>query len=87
MLGGWNSCARLRGTYNSVWVAARSGTRRYNFTKAARACGTLGNAREGATLSSETGNGEENYYFFLVVKSVSTWDNILSADLRSGVLY
>ena len=29
----------------------------------------------------------ENYYFFLVVKSVSTWDNILSADLRSGVLY
>ena len=31
-----------------------SGTRRYDFTKAARACGTLGNAREGATLSSET---------------------------------
>ena len=64
-----------------------SGTRRYDFTKAARTCGTLGNAREGATLSSETGNGEENYYFFLVIQSVSTWDNILSTDLRSGVLY
>ena len=64
-----------------------SGTRRYDFTKAARACGTLGNAREGATLSSETGNGEENYYSFLVIQSVSTWDNIVSADLRSGVLY
>ena len=59
----------------------------YNFTKAAHACGTLGNVKEGAILSSETRNEEGNYYFFLVVISVSTWDNILSEDLRSGVLY
>ena len=44
------------------------GTCWYDFTKAAHACGTLGNMREGATLSSETGNEEENYYFFFLSK-------------------
>ena len=69
------------------WWPPGSGTRWYDFTKAMHACSTLGNVREGATLSSETRNGEGNYYFFFVFKSVSTWDNILSADLGYGVLY
>ena len=46
------------------WWPLGLGTRQYDFTKAACACGTLRIAREGATLSSETGNGEGNYYFF-----------------------
>ena len=41
------------------------GTHQYDFTKAVHTCGTLGNVREGATLSSETRNGEAKSITFL----------------------
>ena len=50
------SCGIIRGPLETRW---------YVFAKAVHACGTLGNVREGATLSSETGNGEGKLLLFL----------------------